>query len=389
MSLNILIIGTGMYVCGRKTNGFGTILPALIDFNKKYNNIIIWIASRSKNSSKELINKLSILQKDMGTNFSVNTLSDEECNEASYLNILKKIKNNFSCAIVCTPDHTHFEITSELIKNNIPTLVVKPLAPTLKEVKNLISLQEKYKTYGVVEFHKRFDQSNILLKNTLLSNEIGKPLSFLVEYSQKKIVPEKIFEGWVNNTNIFQYLGIHYVDIIYYATNATPKRVMAIGQKCYLESKGIDNYDSIQCMVEWDMDGHSFSSLFTTNWIDPDKTTAMSDQKIKVIGTKGRYEADQKYRGIKIINENINEEPNPDFCSFYLGDDMKKHVKGYGITSIQTFLTDVISLKNKSTNIEILERSRPTFRQSIIPTMVIEAANQSLSENGNWITIGE
>ena len=37
-----------------------------------------------------------------------------------------------------------------------------------------------------------------------------------------------------------------------------------------------------------------FTETILTNWIDPENSSAMSDQKIKFIGTKGRFEADQK-----------------------------------------------------------------------------------------------
>ena len=38
-------------------------------------------------------------------------------------------------------------------------------------------------------------------------------------------------------TNILQYLGVHYVDIIRFVTDAIPIRVMAIGQKKWLIKK--------------------------------------------------------------------------------------------------------------------------------------------------------
>ena len=37
--MNILIIGTGMYVSGRGTDGYGTILPAISTFQKETNRI--------------------------------------------------------------------------------------------------------------------------------------------------------------------------------------------------------------------------------------------------------------------------------------------------------------------------------------------------------------
>ena len=32
--VNIVIIGTGMYVCGRGTDGYGTILPAVYEWRQ-------------------------------------------------------------------------------------------------------------------------------------------------------------------------------------------------------------------------------------------------------------------------------------------------------------------------------------------------------------------
>ena len=34
--MKILVIGTGMYVTGRNTDGFGTILPSIIEFQRTY-----------------------------------------------------------------------------------------------------------------------------------------------------------------------------------------------------------------------------------------------------------------------------------------------------------------------------------------------------------------
>lgn len=51
----------------------------------------------------------------------------------------------------------------------------------------------------------------------------------------------------------------------------------------------------MQVVIEWERkDGGLFVSTHITNWIDPDETSAMSDQKINVVGTNGRFQADQK-----------------------------------------------------------------------------------------------
>ena len=41
-------------------------------------------------------------------------------------------------------------------------------------------------------------------------------------------------------------------------------------------------------------DGSKFTETIITSWVDPDSSSAVSDQKIKFVGTNGRYEAEQK-----------------------------------------------------------------------------------------------
>ena len=93
--------------------------------------------------------------------------------------------------------------------------------------------------YGLVEFHKRLDHANLKIKDSIDSGLIGDLLYVHVEYSQRRSIPSEIFSKWVEGTNIFQYLGVHYVDIIYFVTGYLPKRLVATGQK--KPSKGKTN----------------------------------------------------------------------------------------------------------------------------------------------------
>ena len=389
LPMNILVIGTGIYVCGRGTDGYGTILPAIYEWARNECLGDVYIAGAHSEGIKTVKRKVDELNKFFGFDivpeyFPENDNYDPEVYNAAISKIPRP-----ACAIVVVPDNLHRDVAGDTVGNNIHTLVVKPLAPTVKEVVELIELQERCGVYCAVEFHKRLDRSNLKLRDTVVSRRIGDPLYFIVEYSQRRSIPEEKFKSWVEGTNVFQYLGIHYVDIIYFATRAIPNRVMAIGQKNYLSSKGIDNYDSIQVVVEWEMpSGASFSSVFLTNWIDPKSSSAMSNQRIKVIGTKGRYEADQKRRGICVTSDDGGiEEPNPDFCSMYGSGNGDISFQGYGIDSITRFLKDVTLIENGHLKVEDLDCQRPTFRESIVPTVIIEAVNRSIAENGRWINV--
>ena len=163
---------------------------------------------------------------------------------------------------------------------------------------------------------------------------------------------------------------------------------MGVGQKNWLCAQGVDTYDSVQGVVEWEMPaGTRFMQYILTNWIDPEKTSAMSEQNIKVIGTHGRFESDQKRRGVTVVtDEGGIEEPNPYFTS-PISDGERTVYRGYGIDSINTFLNDASDVQEGRVSIEALESKRPTFRQSIVPVAVLEAVNQSLRSGSQWVEI--
>lgn len=384
---DIVVIGAGLYVCGKGTSGYGTILPAIFEW-KRHNKDIgdIHCVSTSAKSSKELLKKVKGLEIKTGIKVDVKTYPENDSkNENAYKQVLNNSKR-LACAIIAVPDHLHYQIAKDCLEAGLHTLVVKPLTPTHAEGLDLVNLAQKNDLYGAVEFHKRWDKSNIILRDKFKSGVLGTPLNCWVEYSQRKSVPISFFKDWASQTSVLQYLGVHYIDVIRFVTSASPKRVMAIGQKSEIIQHGIDTYDAIQCIIEWEMpDGTPFTETILTNWIDPENSTAMSDQKIKFIGTKGRYEADQKERGIRINADDLGvEHVNPDFCMPYGSEDGNIHWRGYGIESITTFLNDVIALNDGLKKLSDLQIDRPSFQESLISTMVIEAAHRSLKNGSKW-----
>lgn len=386
--LNLLVIGTGMYVCGRGTTGYGTVLPAIYEWHRQGWRGELYIAGTRTAGIAVLRDKVRGLNVLYGVDIRPRYFPESTDDAHAYRTALAAMPKP-ACAIVAVPDHLHCEVTRDTVKDGLHTLVVKPLAPTVADVDELISAQAHAGVYCAVELHKRLDRSNVRLRDTLTSGRLGDPLYFVVEYSQRKSVPSEHFRVWAEKVNVFQYLGVHYVDIIWHATGAAPVRASALGQKNWLASRGIETYDAVQALVEWQApSGHRFSSSILTNWVDPENTSAMSDQRIKVIGTHGRYEADQKNRGIRVVTDDQGiEEPNLDFCSMYEREGGGVSFQGYGIDSIRQFLGDAAAVESGAVSLANLERCRPTFRSQVAPTAVIEAVNRSLAGNGEWVEV--
>ena len=154
-----------MYVCGRGSATDGTVLPTVMMAQSKGLIGDIKVAATSRSSIDWIQNKDVELNAKLGLDVRIEGYPTFKSQDSSSYRIALSDLELPACAIVVVPDHLHVPITADAIKLGVHTLVVKPLAPTLRETNYLVELAEKYGIYGSVEFHKRFDKQNILLKN--------------------------------------------------------------------------------------------------------------------------------------------------------------------------------------------------------------------------------
>jgi predicted dehydrogenase len=269
---------------------------------------------------------------------------------------------------------------------------VKPLTPTLQEARELVRLSRTLGVYGAVEFHKRFDETNLYARKAVDAKMLGQLLYITVDYSQRISIPTVVFRDWARTTNIFQYLAVHYVDLIHFLTGYLPTRVMAVGTRGTLKEQGITEFDSVHATLLWTSPDRSQTllSVHATNWIDSNRSSAMSDQKYKIIGTKGRLELDQKNRGVELVTDEVGvQQINPYFSEFLPDPDRGMSFSGYGHRSIERFLLDVQDLRAGKVSTQALESARPSFHSSLPSVAVTEAVNASLANDSAWETIGE
>ena len=378
--MKLLVIGGGAYVKGSEYNENGTIIPSIIESLRDNYIDQVGFVTTSNKSVNECLKKSKKLSKFLNVKIKSKTfLKFESKSKDSYKKALIQFKPD--ATIVATPDHTHYMICRNVILSNSNLLVVKPLSDKLKEIQNLLKITKGRKKIYQVEFHKRFDEANLTLKKFINEGRLGNLKYCVVEYSQKKAIPEKLFKKWSNKSNSFQYLGVHYVDLIYYMTKFKPSRVWAWGQKGYLTKKKINSWDAVQATIEWKKKGKVFFSHIITNWIDPNNSSATSDQKINFVGDKGRFFSDQKNRGIFTVSDgNDSSHLNPYFTNLNLSE--KYFYDGYGIKSVKNFIKD-----SKMKKIQNLKQLNSSFYDSVISTKVIEAVNQSLKKNSKVIHI--
>ncbi len=380
--MKLLIIGGGIYVKGSQFNENGTIIPSIIESIKEKNIDQVGFVTTSNKSADACIKISKKLSKLLKVKINPKTFLKLKSNsKVSYKKAIKEFKPD--ATIVVTPDHTHYKICKDVILSNSNLLVVKPLSDKAEEVKKLVNLIKNRRKIYQVEFHKRLDEANLTLKKFIFEKKLGDLKYCVIEYSQKKIIPETFFKNWADKSNSFQYLGVHYIDLIYFMTKFKPVRVWAWGQKGYLTKKGINSWDAVQATVEWRSKNRKFFSYIITNWIDPNNSSATSDQKINFVGDKGRFYSDQKNRGIFTVSDQNNfSHLNPYFTNLNLSE--RYFFDGYGVKNVKNFIRNSKQNENENFNLKTLNS---TFYESIISTKVIEAVNKSLKNKSKVIDI--
>lgn len=373
--MRVLVVGAGMYVTG--DGGLGTILGGLAEHHRAHGDLEVLVTAR-RDASETVTRSRADLEKHLGIDLP---LRFELAGD-----LMPTIETRrLDAAIVSVPDHAHHDVTLPLLEAGIHCLVVKPLAPSLREAKALVEAATRNATYGAVELHKRYDQANRLTKRMFEDGSLG-PLSYAeVAFSQRRSIVTDTFRDWATTSNPFQYLGVHYVDLVHHITGYRPRRATAIGTKGIAASEGVDVVDSVHAIVEWERpDGGTFVSQLGCNWMDPTGTAAMSEQRITWVGAHGRIDADQKRRGFVLSTADQTAEVNPYFSQVVSDHDGAHRFEGYGPTCIRRFLDDAEALVEGTITPEGFEGRRPTFRDALPGTAVVEAVNASLARDGAW-----
>lgn len=380
--MRLAIFGVGMYSTGRQTDGIGTIFPAAFQCLTlgKISEIVFFASSIQ--SELEALERLKTVCRNNGIDDDlINRIKNSRANEEQHSLSVSLSSWSIDAAIVATPDDKHFEILDTLCSHGIPSLCVKPLTSSYKEARNITAKFKDNNVLGLVEFHKRFDTANQLIKREFDNGKIGDLYRINVDYAQPSYIPLKVFKDWVGKTNIFQYLGVHYVDQIYFVTGFKPVRVRVFPVKGDIY-KEIKSYDQVNVVIQWEYEESTFDSFHMTSWAEVPSSLYVSKQSIEYVGSKGRVFSDQSNRGLSILNDSGYSLPNPYFTQDIKGTLNPVDIEGYGVDSVKYFIESVSALKSGEKSLEqIVNDGRAcTFESALISMSVIDAVNRCLEE---------
>jgi len=106
---------------------------------------------------------------------------DHSVDPKAYKAAIAKYKPG-DCAIIFTPDDTHYEIAKACVSAGLHTFVTKPIVKTLADHKSLAALSRSNEVICAVEVHKRLDPFYADARDRIrndLNNNIGNDFQYL------------------------------------------------------------------------------------------------------------------------------------------------------------------------------------------------------------------
>ena len=191
-----------------------------------------------------------------------------------------------------------------------------------------------------VDYHKRFDVSNRLLRSALEVGEHGAPLLLSVRYSQPRDLPLQGF-AWTGETNVFSYIGCHYVDQLFYLMPGLEiEAVQARGVEGPVFERVVTprlGHDPRPLRLS--LAGQARDRPFRGRPENPLASPTKSLQVVELACERGRFFMDQTRRGAEIWSDDGLATPNPYFFA-RLHDPATgtARYQGYGYESVREFL---------------------------------------------------
>lgn len=233
---------------------------------------------------------------------------------------------------VVTPDTMHREIVSAMLKAGKHVLVEKPLATNVTDAKAMVRTAQKSGKTLMVDFQNRWNPPFAEAKTRIERGEMGLPVMAHARLCNTLFVPLQML-SWAGQSGPHWFLYPHIMDLVCWLFGRRAQRVTAMAHKGVLASHGIDTYDAIQTLVEFE----DCSATFETAWILPDSYPSVVEFSMTLLGTKGRIEVPFLPQ-LQVSGETKTDVPFLGACQEIHG-----RVEGWQLSPITHFVDSILA----------------------------------------------
>lgn len=197
---------------------------------------------------------------------------------------------------IATPDPAHKEPFIAAVESGVAVLVEKPFATTVEDARQMLEASRDAKQVIEVNWGNRWQIPFIELKDAIENGELGHVRGTKAWLSNTTEVPLSML-SWASQSSSAWFLLSHVFDVATWLSGARPTRVHAHGTKEVLVKAGVDTYDYLHALVEYD-DGSS--GIYESSWIMPKGLGRLVDFQFHVLGTQGSASIDLGHQMIEV-----------------------------------------------------------------------------------------
>jgi predicted dehydrogenase len=238
-----------------------------------------------------------------------------------YKEVLAAQKPRQLC-VIAVPDQLHYAVLKVALACNQHVLCVKPLVLRYEQA---IEIEEEAHARGLfvgVEYHKRLDDRSLLARKRWQAGQFGEFRFGWAHLIEPWYYRDSNFQNWCTceNTDMFTYIGCHYIDLVAFITGLRPAAVSVYGI--------VDPYPNGNDGYLWTDGRVIFENggvLTVFNAIGyPNEAPGGNSQGMVLYGQNGLDRGtiishSDQFRGVRhsrAAGDEIYPEPNPDVMQF-------------------------------------------------------------------------
>ena len=190
--------------------------------------------------------------------------------------------------VVATPDFAHVEPALAAARAGAHLLIEKPLAMDLPGARRVTEAVAAAGVRAMVAFENHWNPPLSAMKAAADAGEMGEFVSCNSQLDDRIDVPTELLP-WLGRSSPGWFLMSHTVELAGWIAGQRPRRVWGAGRKGVLAARGIDTYDAIHAVIDFD---GGMTGSFSSCWVLPRSLPLVFQFRHEMVGTAGSARAD-------------------------------------------------------------------------------------------------
>lgn len=397
---HICIVGGGMITQVQ-------ILPSIYHLQRQGKVGPIQICALNSDPLKTLAEDATLKEAFPGQSFAAYPALDtppDKMHPDNFKEVIAKLPKQ-SIVVIAVPDQVHYPVIKTALEHDQHICCVKPLVLQYQQSLEIEKLAYEKGLVVGVEYHKRLDDRALIARRQYQQGLFGEFRMGHAELNEPYYYRHSNFQNWCTceNSDMFTYVGCHYVDQLHFITGLLPTAVSVYGIEDQYPN-GNNGYLWTDARVIWE----NGACLHVTDVMGyPDEGPGGNFQGLRMYcagdDKSGMLVHNDQYRGVEHCyvekgsnpDDTLYAEPSPDYFKYInLGGEGLTPV-GYGYRSIAYIIENICKgihsgdLKERQKLIKQLddEGIMATPKNSAYNELVMEAGRLSILNGSREVEI--